>query len=110
VTGSQTEIAFSPFADLVTTGTDLGRNGSYDGNDDAIALVSEIRPDASGHIGVKVAPDGSSHAYLNLMELWESGGATRHGTIELRSDSIVYLSPSGEEIVAPGGGDRSQLV
>lgn len=54
---------------LTTSGNNIGANGVYDGNDDEIAEVLGVRPDAFGQIFVDMTLIQGSYAYLNAMEV-----------------------------------------
>ncbi|MGB6222520.1 GDSL-type esterase/lipase family protein [Haloferula sp.] len=54
---------------LETSGTDIGNNGSYDGNDDEVAVVSGIRPDAFGQVFIDQTAVSGGFAYLNALEV-----------------------------------------
>jgi lysophospholipase L1-like esterase len=54
---------------LQTSGTNIGSNGSYDGNDDELAKVTGVRPDAFGQIFVDLTLIQGSFAYINAMEV-----------------------------------------
>ena len=56
-------------ANLVTSGLDIGDNGTYDGNDDEIIGVGEIIPDGSSEIFVDVAQVAGGFAYIGIMEI-----------------------------------------
>ncbi|MEO1584170.1 MAG: GDSL-type esterase/lipase family protein [Planctomycetota bacterium] len=56
-------------ARLVTTGPDIGNNGSYDGNDASLAVVSGIVPDAFGQVFVDLTVTRGLFAYLNAMRV-----------------------------------------
>ncbi len=54
---------------LQTTGTDIGTDGQYDGNDDEIALFSGLRSDTFGQLFLDVDLETGAFAYLNAMRL-----------------------------------------
>lgn len=56
-------------ATLQTTGPDIGNNGAYDGNDDALAVVSGIVPDAFGQVFIDLTVTRGRFAYLNAMRV-----------------------------------------
>jgi hypothetical protein len=98
--------SFSPFADIVTTGVNIGSDGAYDGNDAAIGLVGEVVPTGAGEVEVEIAPDVGSNAYIGLMEVLEHGATDQFATLELRSNEIAYVAPDGREISWPVDGDN----
>ncbi len=64
VTGANTGVAV-----LTTTGSNIGSNGAYDGNDDTVAEVTGVRPDAFGQVFVDLTVVSGTYAYLNAFEL-----------------------------------------
>lgn len=52
-----------------TSGTDIGSDGAYDGNDDDVAVVSGIRPNAFGDIFIDMTVLEGGFGYLNAFEL-----------------------------------------
>ena len=54
---------------LATTGTNIGADGVYDGNDNEIAEIAGIRPDAFGQVFVDLTLVQGGFAYINAMEL-----------------------------------------
>ncbi len=54
---------------LQTSGTDIGSDGSYDGNDDTVAVVSAIRPNVFGDIFIDMTVLEGGFGYLNAFEL-----------------------------------------
>jgi len=54
---------------LVTSGNNIGSNGSYDGNDSKIVTYDGLRPDANGKLHVFIAAEAGTYAYLSLLEL-----------------------------------------
>jgi hypothetical protein len=53
---------------LTTTGPDVGTDG-YDGNDDTVAVLTGLQPDAWGQLHVDVARETGQYAYLSLLEI-----------------------------------------
>ncbi len=64
VLGDNTGVAL-----IHTGGPDIGSDGVYDGNDDEVAIVSGIRPDAYGKVFVDVHLIEGTYAYLNAMQI-----------------------------------------
>lgn len=69
-------------ATLRTSGADIGSDGSYDGNDDEIAVIEGVRPDAFGQVFVDMLAIEGGFAYLGAMEIdvskpGASGGSPR---------------------------------
>ncbi len=115
VSGSKADIpaspsTFSPFADIVTTGANIGSDAAYDGNDAAIGLVGGIAPTAGGEVEVDISPDVGTFAYLGLMEVLEHGATNQYGTIELRDTEIAYVAPDGREITWPADADGNRWI
>ena len=54
---------------LQTSGTNIGSDGAYDGNDDTIIRLSGIRPNASGQILVGVQAYSGGFGYLGALEI-----------------------------------------
>jgi lysophospholipase L1-like esterase len=54
---------------MQTSGSNIGSNGVYGGNDDEIALVLDIQPDAFGQVFIDMTLIQGSYAYLNAMEI-----------------------------------------
>ena len=54
---------------LQTSGSNIGDDGIYDGNDDEIAVVDGIRPDKFGQVFVDITLLEGAFAYINAMEL-----------------------------------------
>ena len=100
VTGAGSDIPYSPFADIITSG--LGLAGDGNGNDRAIGLVSGIRPRANGEIFLEVLPSEGSFGYLGLMEIVEENTAARYGVVEIRDGEVAYVAPDGREIRMEG--------
>ncbi|NDV62796.1 hypothetical protein G0Q06_10070 [Puniceicoccales bacterium CK1056] len=101
VTGTTSEINFSPYADIVTSGVGLGSDGVYNGNDSGIGLVSGITPRSNGEVFVEILPDAGGFAYLGAMEVSVDTAVDRYATVEVRSGEIAYVSADGREMTAP---------
>jgi GDSL-like Lipase/Acylhydrolase family/PEP-CTERM motif len=69
VTQYTVEGANSASATLKTSGVNIGVDGVYDGNDDEIASVFGVRPDAFGQVFIDVKVIQGSLAYLGIMEM-----------------------------------------
>ncbi len=54
---------------LQTSGSNIGHDGVYDGNDDTIATVTGLRPDPFGQIFVDVTLLQGAFAHINSMEV-----------------------------------------
>lgn len=54
---------------LQTSGTDIGSNGAYDGNDDEVLVLSGLVPDAFGQLFFDLTVVESQFAYLGAMEI-----------------------------------------
>jgi len=93
-------------ADLVTSGTDVGAGG-YDGNNDTIAELTGLAPDASGCLEVDISNVQGVQCYLGVMEIRKerSVAGTGWGTVEFRTDAIAYVGTTGHEIKLTGGHD-----
>ncbi len=63
--------ANSGSATLRTSGNNIGSNGTYDGNDNKVAVVRGIRPNAFGEafVDLTAAQVTNSNAYINAMEV-----------------------------------------
>jgi hypothetical protein len=64
--------ANSGTAELQTSGTGISHDGTKNGNDSQIAVVSGIRPDAFGQVWIDLTVVQGSYAYLNAMEVLAS--------------------------------------
>ncbi|MFT4283352.1 MAG: GDSL-type esterase/lipase family protein, partial [Protaetiibacter sp.] len=64
--------ANSGSAQLQTSGTGISHDGTKNGNDDEVAVVSGVRPDAYGQIWIDLTVIQGSYAYLNAMEVLAS--------------------------------------
>lgn len=100
-------------AALRTGGNNVGHDGAYDGNDDTIASLSGIRPDAQGQIFVDLAITQGTLAYLNAFELRANRGSGWLTNLSIRSTAgagdqtlIVGVSIGG----AGAGGGKNLLV
>ena len=94
---------------LVTSGTDVGTDG-YDGNNDTIAELTGLVPDALGCISVGISNVQGTQCYLGIMEIKKERSVTGTGcgTVELRTNALVYVASNGHEITAPGDIDGNQ--
>ncbi len=54
---------------LTTSGANISQDGTKHGNDNRIAVVSGIRPDAFGQVWIDLTVMQGSYAYLNAMEV-----------------------------------------
>ncbi|MCA9234407.1 MAG: PEP-CTERM sorting domain-containing protein [Planctomycetales bacterium] len=54
---------------LTTSGNNIGADGRYDGNNDEVAQVFGVRPDAFGQVFVDVTLIQGSFAYISAMEI-----------------------------------------
>lgn len=54
---------------LQTSGTNLGANGNYDGNDSTVLRFSNLKADPFGGLHVDVRLVQGSYAYLGLIRL-----------------------------------------
>ncbi len=64
VTGANAQSAL-----LNTSGNNIGSNGTYDGNDNHVAQILGVRPDAFGQVFVDLTLIQGSFAYINAMEI-----------------------------------------
>ncbi|MEM8864945.1 MAG: GDSL-type esterase/lipase family protein [Planctomycetota bacterium] len=71
-------------ATLQTTGADIGSDGDYDGNDNQVAIVSGIRPDAFGQVFFDMTLLSGSAAYLNAMEITVTTAASESSSANVR--------------------------
>jgi len=77
---------------LVTSGTDVG-SGGYDGNNDTVAQLAGVKPDASNEISVAISIISGSYFHLSLMEI-------RHAevtSLELNDRLLVDFGPSNDD-------------
>lgn len=94
---------------LTTSGTGIGTYAPNQ-NDDTVAELTAMVPEANGDLEVLVIRSEGSYAHLNLMEVIEIPGPAQAtgGTIELRDGEVAYVAEGGGEITAPvdgiGGG------
>jgi hypothetical protein len=100
VTGTTAVVNYSPFADIVTSGEQIGSDGQYNGNDRAIGLVSGIQPRSNGEVFVELLPQEGGFAYLGAMEISADDAGDLRGVIEVREGELAYVSPTGQEMVA----------
>jgi hypothetical protein len=56
-------------ADLVTSGSNIGNNGTYDGNDDTIATVAGVAPTRTGEIYIDISDLQGGYSYIGIMEI-----------------------------------------
>ena len=54
---------------LRTSGKDIGSDGAYDGNDDTVATLDNLRPDAWGKLHLTMEALSGAFAYLSLIEI-----------------------------------------
>lgn len=54
---------------LITSGTDIGNDGMYDGNDDTIVSILGVTPDVSNQIDIDLSVVQGGFAYLGVMEV-----------------------------------------
>ncbi|MEO0529574.1 MAG: GDSL-type esterase/lipase family protein [Planctomycetota bacterium] len=54
---------------LQTSGTNIGIDGAYDGNDDEFVTITGIRPDRFGQVFVDLTLRRGTFAYINAMEI-----------------------------------------
>lgn len=66
-------------ADLTTSGTGIGSTGG-DNNDDQVAVISGIRPDACGQVFIDVTLIQGTFAYINAMQVTASATSTPFDT------------------------------
>lgn len=102
VTGTTADFNYSPYADIVTSGSGVSADGNSDGNDSAIGLISNIRPRANGEIFVEVLPSAGGFAYLGAMEILVGSDAGAVDRIEVREGALAYVTADGRQIVAAG--------
>jgi len=96
-------MSYSPFAFQQTSGSNIGSDRSYDGNDDTIVMISGVEPTAGGEISISVSPEEGGFAYLGAMEVLVDAPAVsdRFATIEVRDAELAYVAPDGRELTAP---------
>lgn len=101
---------------LTTSGTDIGSNGAYDGNDDEIVVVSGVTPDAFGQVFIDMLSLEGGFAYLNAMKIVVSGSSTGipawrdlHFTSEELGNPALESSLWGNP-ADPDGDGRSNLI
>ncbi|MBN1514252.1 MAG: hypothetical protein JXB13_19705 [Phycisphaerae bacterium] len=77
---------------LMTSGTDIGHGGVYDGNDDTFASVAGIRPDAFGQIFVDLTLLLGSYAYVNAMDIIvrQPGDWDHDGEVNI-ADAVAFV-------------------
>lgn len=76
---------------LQTSGVNIGADNQYDGNDDDVATVSGIRPDAFGQVFVDVVLTQGNFAYLNAMALIVTRPGDADGNHELDGADVAAL-------------------
>jgi lysophospholipase L1-like esterase len=54
---------------LQTSGTGIGADGAFDGNDDQPVVITGVRPDAFGQVFIDLTLIAGEHAYLNALKL-----------------------------------------
>ncbi len=62
--------AAGKYVDLQTSGNGIG-TGGYNGNNDTIAVLSDLSPDANGEILLDVSVVEGGYAYLGILEITE---------------------------------------
>lgn len=62
-------------ASLQTSGENIGADGIYDGNDDEIAVLENVRPDAFGRIFIDTTVVTGTFGYINAMRVTVAGAA-----------------------------------
>lgn len=92
-----------PFSALLQTSGAGSGTAIANGNDDTVVSISGVVPDASNEIQVKVIADTGGFAYLGLLKVTESDAAAagEGGSIEVRSNAVVYTALDGTELSAP---------
>ena len=91
-------------AELTTTGRDIGSDGSYDGNDDAVALAGGVRPDAFGQVFVDMTVLTGAFAYVNAMEVRRVSASVAAEPADIAVDAGTTLVLSaGVEVDASAG-------
>jgi hypothetical protein len=83
---------------MVTSGTDVGAGG-YDGNNDTIAELTGLVPDTRGRIVVNISNVQGTLCYLGIMEIKKERSG--RGTVELRTNALVYVASSGHALETP---------
>lgn len=58
---------------LQTSGNNIGADGAYDGNNDEIAVISDVQPDEFGQVFFDMTLKAGQFAYLNAMEVTATG-------------------------------------
>lgn len=104
-------------ATLVTSGTDIGSNGAYDGNDDEVVIVSGVKPDAFGQVFIDMLALEGGYAYLNAMKITVSAPPSaglpawrgQHFTTEELANPALETSLWGNH-ADPDGDGRPNLV
>jgi len=81
---------------LQTSGAGIGSNGTYNGNDDEVAAVTGVHPDAYGQVWIDVTLVQGSYAHLNAMEVI----ATPPVAAAMRT--MTLCSPADEMVADPG--------
>jgi hypothetical protein len=87
---------------MVTTGPSVG-TGGHNGNNDTIPELTGLVPDARGSITVGISNVEGTQCYLSIMEIKKerSVQGTGWGTMELRTNALVYVASTGQEIAVP---------
>jgi lysophospholipase L1-like esterase len=85
-------------ATLQTTGPDTGNDGAYDGNDDRVAVVSGIVPDAFGQVFVDLTLKRGLFAYINAMRVEVVPLAVAANPADLVVDTGGTLGFTGEVV------------
>jgi len=88
---------------LQTSGTNIGSDGAYDGNNSEIALISGVRPNAFGEVFVDATLIQGSFGYVGLFELRVLGPAVASQPMATAVDAggMLAMSASIEGGVSP---------
>ena len=75
-------------AAVVSSGSGIGSNGSYSGNDQTIAGLYGVAPDGSGVIEVKVTTTEGTFGYINAMK-------SQRALMESEANILIDFGPAG---------------
>lgn len=80
-------------ASLVTSGGNIGSDGMYDGNDNMIAEITGVQPNATAQVYIDISSiAGSGFHYINALEIIVEGGV----------EVAVSQQPEGDVVDAGG--------
>ena len=88
---------------LQTSGSNIGSDGAYDGNDDTVIRVSGIRPNSFGEVFIDGTLVNGDFAYIGLLELRVAGLSFLTGpeTTIVEAGGTITMTADAEGGTAP---------